>query len=120
MQPSRSYQPTASGSSFCTYPPTRPTARASTQTNTSSRTRTQLPQDRTIDGKSILSLLRKGKAEPDETLHNYYFSQWNRVHPNPDESWSVHHGSYKLVNGELFDMEKDPGEQKNLAKVQPQ
>ena len=37
-----------------------------------------LPADRTIDGRSILSLLRKGAGS---SPHAYLFHQWNRVRP---------------------------------------
>ena len=72
--------------------------------------------DRTIDGRSILPLLKAGRGE---SPHEYLFHQWCRVRPSPDKSWAVHHGRYKLVNGELFDLQADPGEKDNLADRHP-
>jgi len=75
-----------------------------------------LPSDRVIDGRSILPLLKAGAGE---SPHDYLFHQWCRTKPSPDKSWAVHHGRYKLVNGELFDLQADPGEKNNIAAEQP-
>ncbi len=94
-----------------------------------------LPADRKIDGKSILPLIRNGGGE---SPHDYLFHQWNRVRPlmdppadagvaPPDErkafrpNWAVHsrRGSKLISTGELFDLEKDPGESRNIAAEQP-
>ncbi|MEK7407866.1 MAG: arylsulfatase [Acidobacteriota bacterium] len=94
-----------------------------------------LPAGRRIDGKSILPLIRGGGGE---SPHEYLFHQWNRVRPlmdparddaaaPPDErkafrpNWAVHsRRGYKLIStGELFDLEKDPGESRNIAAEQP-
>ena len=77
----------------------------------------KLPSDRPIDGRNILPLLEKGSGP---SPHEYLFHQWNRVRPDPDKSWAVHHGRYKLVNGELFDLQNDPAESKDLAGAQPE
>ncbi len=75
------------------------------------------PDDRVIDGRSLMPLIRAGGgASP----HDYIFHQWNRVVPKPSESWAVYDGRYKLANGELFDLQEDPGESKNLAAGQPE
>lgn len=71
-----------------------------------------LPTDRAIDGRSILPLLTEGKGE---SPHEYLFHQWCRVRPAADKNWAVHHGRFKLVNGELFNLESDPGEKNNIA-----
>ena len=75
-----------------------------------------LPADRAIDGRSILPLLEAGAGQ---SPHEYLFHQWCRVRPSPDKSWAVHHGRYKLVNGELFDLQTDPGEKNNIAAEHP-
>ena len=107
-------------------------------------TGTPLPADRKLDGKSILSLLRKGSAE---SPHQYLFHQWNCVRPLltepstppanlfPDEvpcfkpNWAVRNArGYKLVKSmksanpreELFDLEADPGETQDLAADHPE
>jgi arylsulfatase A len=77
----------------------------------------QPPSDRPIDGKSILSLMKNGRGD---SPHEFLFHQWNRVKPSPDQSWAVHGPQYKLVNGELFDLTTDPGEQRNLAADHPE
>ncbi len=76
-----------------------------------------VPQDRPIDGKSILKLMREGRGE---SPHEYLFHQWNRVKPSPDQSWAVHGKKYKLVNGQLYDLKADPGEEHNLAEQHPE
>lgn len=75
-----------------------------------------LPQDRPLDGKSILPLLQKGEGP---SPHEALFFQWTRVRPDPDKNWAIRQGRYKLVNGELYDLETDPGERQNLASQYP-
>ena len=76
-----------------------------------------LPAGRVIDGKSVLSLIRQGGGE---TPHDYLFHQWCRVRPDANQNWAIHGRRYKLANGELFDLQTDPGETKNLAAQQPE
>jgi arylsulfatase A-like enzyme len=92
-----------------------------------------IPSDRTIDGKSLLPLLRKGGgASP----HEYIFHHWDRYFPNPYNTWAVSDGRYKLLNnpspwpdkpvpqtepfGQLYDLSDDPGETRNLAGQHPE
>ncbi len=104
-----------------------------------------LPSDRKIDGKSIVSLLRNGAGK---SPHPYLFHQWNRVRPllmpaeaqaatvGPNDrrlfgpNWAVRNArGYKLVMAntvgdsnpqlELFDLENDPGESKDIASQHP-
>jgi arylsulfatase A-like enzyme len=77
----------------------------------------QVPTDRPIDGRSILPLLRTGKGTGP---HRYLYHQWTRVKPDPDRDWAIHEDRYKLANGMLFDLERDPGEQTDLAAQQPE
>lgn len=77
----------------------------------------QLPKDRKLDGKNLWPLL---KGETTQSPHQYLFHQWSRVRPQDDQNWAVRDTRYKLVNGELFDLEKDPGESKNLAGERPE
>ncbi len=75
------------------------------------------PPDRKIDGMSLAPVLRN----PHEKLpRRYLFHQWTRVRPKADENWAVQDGRYKLVNGELFDLQVDPGEGINLAAEHPE
>ncbi len=88
-----------------------------------------LPQDRKIDGKSLVPLLESGKGK---SHHEYVYHTWDRYFPNPDRRWSVSDQRWKLVGifgakaepsaskWKLFDLEKDPGETKNLLSKEPQ
>ena len=75
-----------------------------------------LPAGREIDGKTLLPLLKAGGGE---SPHEYLFHQWTRVRPEADKNWAVRDRRYKLVNGELFDLQADPGESKNIAADHP-
>jgi len=89
------------------------------------------PKVRIQDGRSLLSLIRKGGGP---SPHTHLFHQWNRVRPlldppaDPNEApaderkafrpnWAVHDPrGYKLIStGELFDLNNDPGEEHDLA-----
>ncbi|NLS94503.1 MAG: sulfatase-like hydrolase/transferase [Planctomycetaceae bacterium] len=86
------------------------------------------PADRKLDGKSLVPLLRAGKGA---THHPYVYHTWDRYFPNPDRRWSVSDQRWKLVGlfGDrvqpdpskwmLYDLQNDPGEEKNLAKQHP-
>lgn len=88
-----------------------------------------LPEDRKIDGKSLVTLLESGKGK---NHHEYVYHTWDRYFPNPDRRWSVSDQRWKLVGifgaksepsaskWKLFDLEKDPGETKNLLTKEPQ
>jgi len=74
-----------------------------------------LPEDRTIDGNDVLEHLRGEGPSATETL--YYFSG-NNLH-------GVRHGAWKLIapdrqNSELYQLNKDPGEQFNRAEEKPE
>lgn len=87
-----------------------------------------LPKDRKIDGKSLVPLLESGKGESHQ---EYVYHTWDRYFPNPDKRWSVSDQRWKLVGlfgsktepsaskWKLFDLEKDPGEKKNLLHDEP-
>jgi arylsulfatase A len=76
-----------------------------------------LPEDRKIDGRSLLPLLREGGgASP----HKYLFHMWDSQYPKLESSWAVSTDRYKLVQGEeLFDVLSDPGESKNIGSAHP-
>lgn len=90
----------------------------------------ELPDDRVIDGKSLLPMLVKEEKLDRETLC------WFTPHFNPDSglnivpSAAIRHGDYKLIkhyaensysNGqvELFNLKEDIGEKNNLASKMP-
>lgn len=75
-----------------------------------------IPVDRKIDGRSLVPLLKNGSGP---SPHEFIFRQWTRVRPKPDENWAVRDAQFKLVNGELFDLQNDPGEKKNIAGQNP-
>ncbi len=95
-----------------------------------------LPGDRKLDGRSFLLHLRRAEGPG---LHEHLFHQWNRVRPllgppeDPSEAplderkafrpnWAVHDArGFKLhATGELFDLNRDPGEQHDVAKTYPE
>jgi len=82
-----------------------------------------LPSDVKIDGNSLVSLLQgKEKTFKDRSLFFY----WTRKYPERYFNMALQRNTFKLVghtdynapihNFELFDIEKDPYEQKNLVK----
>lgn len=92
--------------------------------------------DRKVDGRSFLEHLRRGEGP---RLHEHLFHQWNRVRPlldapeDPSEAsederkmfrpnWAVHdaHGFKLHATGELFDLNRDPAEQHNIAPQHPE
>jgi arylsulfatase A len=79
-----------------------------------------LPQDRPIDGCSLLPLLERGAGE---ATQHYVYHTWDRHFPNPDERWAISDGRWKLLRQggkvALFDLEEDPGETRNVAERHP-
>ena len=75
------------------------------------------PSDRLLDGKSLLPLLR---GETDESPHERLFHIWDRHGPSIDSRWAVAGPRYKLVGAELYDLESDPGEQRDIASLRPE
>jgi hypothetical protein len=72
-----------------------------------------------IDGRSLMPLLRgDGRNWPARSL----FFQWHRGdEPEAFRNCAVRRERYKLVDGgELYDLEADPGEERNLAGVRPE
>ena len=81
-----------------------------------------LPADRIIDGKSLVPLLNEKTVD---WTNRPLFFYWNRRYPELYNNISVQKESYKLVGQtnynaaiedfELFDIQNDPYEQKNLV-----
>ena len=81
-----------------------------------------LPNDRIIDGKSLIPLI-KGKQV--DWANRSLFTYWTRRYPELYSKMSVHKGNYKLVGNtdynakiedfDLYDLEKDSYEQKNIV-----
>ena len=86
----------------------------------SSATQTTLPQDLSIDGENLLTLVDPTEASTWQRDTLYWVSDQSRV---------VRHGDWKLqlntgveadgVRTWLFDLAKDPSEQNNLATQRP-
>uniref|UniRef100_UPI003216C238 arylsulfatase n=1 Tax=uncultured Draconibacterium sp. TaxID=1573823 RepID=UPI003216C238 len=83
-----------------------------------------LPEDKKIDGKSLLPLIRNEKVDwADRSLFFY----WTRRYPELYNNIALQKGKFKLVghtnynaqtkNFELFDIEKDPYEQNNIVET---
>ncbi len=89
----------------------------------------QVPADRTIDGKSLVSILTTGAADEH---HPYVYHTWDRYFPNSDRRWSISDTRWKLVGlfaanqqpdpakWQLFDWRADPGEPRNVLDDQPE
>ncbi len=82
----------------------------------------KIPDDRIIDGKSLVPLMQADKADwPERSLFFY----WNRRYPELYNNIALHKGKYKLAGHtnydaaitdfELFDIKKDPYEQNNIV-----
>jgi arylsulfatase A-like enzyme len=89
----------------------------------------KIPKDRTIDGRSLVSLLRAGKGD---RHHEFVYHSWNRMRPDPDANWGISDQQFKLVGAGganrakggapawgLYDLENDPSEKTNLAAEHP-
>ncbi len=88
-----------------------------------------LPDDRAIDGKSLLPLLKAGEGTDH---HQYVYHLWDRYFPNPNNRWAISDQRWKLAcqvstgqqatprNWRLFDLAADPSEQRNLVAEHPE
>jgi arylsulfatase A-like enzyme len=93
--------------------------------------RVPIPRDIKLDGKSLIPLLRGVTTQagwPDRSL----FFQWHRGEvPQPDRAFAARSQRYKLLRREppmgsrevpkleLYDLEKDPGEEHDIAEAHP-
>ena len=73
--------------------------------------------DRPLDGKSLLPLL---EGETDESPHDRLVHIWDRHAPSIESRWAIAGPRYKLVGGELYDLESDPGELRDIAAREPE
>ena len=82
----------------------------------------EMPKDRTIDGKSLLPLI---KGEQDDWADRELFFYWTRRFPELYNNMALQKGDYKLVGKtdydaeiegfELFNIKEDPYEQNNIV-----
>ena len=77
----------------------------------------EAPLDRVLDGRSLLPLLT-GKT--DESPHDRLFHIWDRHAPSIESRWAVAGPRYKLVGEELYDLDADPGEKRDIAGQEPE
>ena len=77
------------------------------------------PAEVALDGKSLIPLI---KGEKTGWFDRSLYFQWHRGdEPELYRACAARTQKFKLVNGdELYDMEKDPGEQHNIAADNPQ
>lgn len=88
-----------------------------------------IPTDRRIDGRSLLTLLKSGTGNEH---HPYVYHTWDRYFPNRDRRWSISDQQWKLVglfgtgqspNAErwrLYNLQQDPGETHNRLQQHPE
>lgn len=88
----------------------------------------ELPDDRAIDGRSMVGLLKSGSGDVHQP---YVYHTWDRFSPNPDRRWGISDQRWKLLcqvgvdatpapsQWRLFDLQNDPGEKTNLAPKHP-
>lgn len=89
----------------------------------------EIPDDRKIDGRSLLPLLDAGEGREH---HEYVYHAWDRYFPNPDRRWAISDQRWKLMcqvgtgvtatekNWRLFDLADDPGEKANVIRQHPE
>ena len=102
-----------------------------------------LPDDRVIDGKSLVPLLTAGQGQ---THHEFVYHAWDRYFPNPDYRWAISDQRWKLAcqvprtgpakrvgataapasrtpqktDWQLFDLSQDQSEKNNLIAEHPE
>ena len=76
----------------------------------------ELPADRPLDGKSLAPLLTGGS---DESPHQWLHHMWDRQRPSLAARWALAGPRYKLVGAELYDLDNDPGEKRDIASAHP-
>jgi arylsulfatase A len=89
----------------------------------------RLPDDRAIDGKSLVPILKAGQGDQH---HAYVYHTWDRYFPNAEKRWGISDSRWKLLcqvgqeaepsesSWRLFDLQADPGEETNLANQYPE
>jgi len=76
-----------------------------------------VPEDRRIDGKSILSLMRKPDAESPHDVFFYYAG--NALEAVRNRAWKLHVRKGAREVGELYNLEEDAGETTNVYESHP-
>ena len=83
----------------------------------------ELPTTQAFEGKSLKPLILEENPAWEDRLHFQHVTRWN-LGANPDEfkwkTYSVRNQRYRLVEGALYDMEKDPGQHTDVAAEHPE
>ncbi len=83
----------------------------------------ELPKDQKVEGRSLVPLMLDNDAEwPDRYIFEHVM-RWNRgVKPDTQKwkNYSVRSQRFRLVGDKLFDMEKDPGQFKDISQQFPE
>ena len=79
----------------------------------------QLPTDRIIDGKNILPLMLSGGNAKSPHDAFFYYMQDN-LEAVRDRKWKLHVRKGDREIRELYDLEADPGETRNLYDAHPE
>ena len=79
----------------------------------------KIPDDRIIDGKNIWSIIsgEKGARSPHEI---YYYYKGNRLESARQGKWKVRRSGKKSQSVELYDLDNDIAESKNLSQKKPE
>lgn len=79
----------------------------------------KIPDDRIIDGKNIWSIIsgEKGARSPHEI---YYYYKGNRLESARQGKWKVRRSGKKSQSVELYDLDNDIAESKNLSQKNPE
>ncbi|TWT30211.1 Arylsulfatase precursor [Posidoniimonas corsicana] len=91
------------------------------------------PANADLDGRSLTPLLRDPDADWEDRYTYFHVGRWPKEgapgkfgqgNPDPDaakhKNYAVRNERWRLVNGGLFDIDNDPGEQHNVADDHPQ
>ncbi|MDF7799076.1 arylsulfatase [Pontiellaceae bacterium B1224] len=83
----------------------------------------ELPSTQAFEGRSLKPLILEKDAAWEDRLHFQHVTRWNRG-ADPDQfkwkTYSVRNQRFRLVEGALYDMEKDPGQTKDVAAQYPE
>jgi len=93
----------------------------------------EIPAEADLDGRSLVSLIKNPQLDWDHRFQFFHSGRWAKAglkgkfgkgDPNPDHSkhknYAVRDEKWRLVNGELYDLENDPGETADVAGSHPE
>ena len=83
----------------------------------------KLPVTQKVEGRSLVPLMLDKNAKWEDRYIFEHVTRWDRrVDPDTQKwkNYSVRNQRFRLVAGQLFDMEKDPGQFTNVSKDYPE